>query len=88
MKTSRVSRVVWILTAMQSGRCYTVDDLAEYLGRAWVMIPEGRNYNIKLRFLPKVAQNVAEVQWHAPRKLLATTMGPPPLNSRLTDLAK
>jgi predicted DNA-binding transcriptional regulator YafY len=39
-------------------------DLHEYLGRAWSMIPEGRIYNVKLRFLPKVAQNVTEVHWH------------------------
>jgi proteasome accessory factor B len=49
-------------------RCY-IDgedfDVHEYFGRAWSMIPEGRLYNIKLRFLPKVAHNVAEVQWHS-----------------------
>jgi proteasome accessory factor B len=39
-------------------------NLHEYLGRAWSMIPEGRIYNVKLRFLPKVAQNVTEVHWH------------------------
>jgi len=39
-------------------------DLHEHLGRAWSMIPEGKLYSIKLRFLPKVAHNVAEVQWH------------------------
>lgn len=40
-------------------------DLQEYLGRAWSMIPEGKIHNIKLRFLPKVARNVAEIQWHS-----------------------
>jgi proteasome accessory factor B len=40
-------------------------DLVEYLGRAWSLIPEGRLYNITLRFSPMVAQNVAEVQWHS-----------------------
>ena len=40
-------------------------DLNDYLSRAWSMIPEGRIYNVKLRFLPKVAKNVAEVQWHS-----------------------
>jgi len=39
-------------------------DVDEYFGRAWSMIPEGRLYNIKLRFLPKVAHNVTEVLWH------------------------
>ena len=28
------------------------------------MIPEGRIYHVSLRFLPKVAHNVSEVQWH------------------------
>ncbi len=44
-------------------------DVADFLGRAWSMIPEGRLYNIKLRFLPKVAHNVAEVQWHSTQKV-------------------
>jgi len=39
-------------------------DLHDYLGRAWSMIPEGQLYNIKLKFLPEVAHDVAEVQWH------------------------
>lgn len=39
-------------------------DINEYLGRAWSLIPEGRLYHVKLRFLPEVAHNVAEVKWH------------------------
>ena len=39
-------------------------DLREYFGDAWSMIPEGRLYDVHLRFTPKVAGNVAEVQWH------------------------
>jgi proteasome accessory factor B len=39
-------------------------DLYEYLGRAWSLIPEGKLYNIKLKFSPLVARNVSEVQWH------------------------
>jgi len=39
-------------------------DLRDYLGRAWSMLPEGRLYNIKLRFLPEVAYDVANVRWH------------------------
>lgn len=51
-----------------SNRCFVDEgnfDVSEYIGRAWSMIPEGRIYNVKLRFLPKVADNVAEVQWHS-----------------------
>jgi len=39
-------------------------DINEYLGRAWSLIPEGRLYHVKLRFLPEVAHNVTEVKWH------------------------
>ncbi len=36
-----------------------------YLGNAWNLIPEpGPDHDIHLRFQPKVAQNVAEVNWH------------------------
>jgi proteasome accessory factor B len=44
-------------------------DLSDYIGRAWSLIPEGRIYNVKLRFLPRVANNVAEVQWHSTQKV-------------------
>jgi predicted DNA-binding transcriptional regulator YafY len=44
-------------------------DINEYLGRAWSMIPEGRLYHVKLRFLPEVAHNVAEVKWHHTQKV-------------------
>ncbi len=49
------------------GKCFSEDgafDVYEYLGRAWSMTPGGNLYNIKLRFLPEVAHDVAEVQWH------------------------
>lgn len=44
-------------------------DVNEYLGRAWSMKREGRLYNVKLKFLPKVAHDVAEVQWHNTQKV-------------------
>jgi proteasome accessory factor B len=50
-------------------------DVYEYLGRAWSMIPEGRLYSIKLRFLPKVANNVTEVQWHSTQKVTFNSDG-------------
>ncbi len=40
-------------------------DVQEYLGRAWCLIPEGKLYDIKLKFSPLVARNVAEVMWHS-----------------------
>jgi len=41
----------------------------EYIGRAWSMIPEGQLYNIKLKFLPEMAHDVAEVQWHSTQQV-------------------
>ena len=43
--------------------------LQEYLGIAWSIIPEGRIYNVRLRFTPKVAQNVSEVHWHSTQQM-------------------
>jgi proteasome accessory factor B len=34
------------------------------------MIPEGKIHHVKLRFSPKVARNVAEVQWHGTQKTM------------------
>lgn len=45
-------------------------DIAEYLGKAWSMIPEGRLYNVQLRFSRKVATNVTEVHWHSSQKIV------------------
>jgi predicted DNA-binding transcriptional regulator YafY len=39
-------------------------DLHGCLGRAWSMLPEGRTYNIKLRFAPDIADDVTAVRWH------------------------
>jgi proteasome accessory factor B len=43
--------------------------LEKYLGNAWRFMPEGRQYDVSLRFSRLVAPNVAEVQWHRTQKL-------------------
>jgi len=63
-------------------------DLYEYLGRAWSMIPEGRIYNIKLRFLPKVADNVTEVQWHSTQKVTHNSDGSATMEFRVDGLGE
>lgn len=48
-------------------KCFVEDkefDVAEYIGKAWAIVPEGKLYNIKLKFTPDVAHDVAKVQWH------------------------
>jgi len=42
--------------------------LEEYLGDAWVMIPEGKSHKVELLFSPMVSRNVAEVRWHRTQK--------------------
>jgi predicted DNA-binding transcriptional regulator YafY len=72
-----------------SDKCFVEDDkfdLNDYLGRAWSMIPEGRIYNIKLRFLPKVANNVTEVQWHSTQKVTRNPDGSAIMEFRIDGL--
>ena len=63
-------------------------DLHEYIGRAWSMIPEGRIYNIKLRFLPKVANHVTEVQWHSTQKVTHHSDGSATMEFRVDGLGE
>ncbi len=60
----------------------------DYLGRAWSMIPEGRIHNIKLRFLPKVANNVTEVQWHSTQKVKRNSDGSATVEFRVDGLGE
>ncbi len=63
-------------------------DLADYIGRAWSMIPEGRIYNVRLRFAPKVANNVAEVLWHSTQKVIRNADGSATLEFRVDGLGE
>jgi predicted DNA-binding transcriptional regulator YafY len=88
IRTFKLNR---IKTLRVTDRCY-IDgedfDVQEYFGRAWSMIPEGRLYNIKLRFLPKVAHNVAEVQWHATQQVSWNGDGSAVLEFRVDGLGE
>jgi predicted DNA-binding transcriptional regulator YafY len=69
LRTLKLNRIRDLQTL---DKCFLDGDkfeLADYLGRAWSMIPEGKIYNVKLLFLPMVASNVAEVQWHNTQKV-------------------
>lgn len=61
-------------------------DLNDYLGRAWSLIPEGRIYNIKLKFSPKVTSNVAEVQWHNTQKVTRSKDGSATIEFRVDGI--
>lgn len=63
-------------------------DLAEYIGRAWSMIPEGKIYNVRLHFSPKVVSNVAEVQWHSTQTITRNPDGSAVLSFRVDGLGE
>ncbi len=64
IRTFKLNRIKKIVTLK---KCFIQEkkfDIGDYLGQAWSMIPEGRIYNVELRFTAKVAHNVSEVLWH------------------------
>ena len=69
IRTFKVARIASIEPLSQFFGRKGKFDIADYLGSAWSMIPEGRLYNVKLRFSAKVARNVSEVQWHKSQKM-------------------
>jgi predicted DNA-binding transcriptional regulator YafY len=63
-------------------------DLSDYFGKAWSMVPEGRIYNVKLRFLPKVAKSVTEVQWHSTQEVTRNSDGSAIVEFRVDGLGE
>lgn len=63
-------------------------DVAEYLGRAWSVAPEGHIYDVRLRFLPRVARSVAEVKWHSTQKVLFEDDGSAVVEFRVDGLSE
>ncbi|MHC4677232.1 MAG: helix-turn-helix transcriptional regulator [Planctomycetota bacterium] len=72
-------------------RCFLDDehfDVSEYLGRAWSVTPEGQIYDVRLRFLPKVARPVAEVKWHSTQKVAFADDGSAIVEFRVDGLSE
>lgn len=68
----RTFKVVRVKSLSMMKRCFVTPtdvDLETYFGDAWNMIPEGTMYDVHLHFAPKVAANVAEVQWHRTQQI-------------------
>jgi predicted DNA-binding transcriptional regulator YafY len=86
VRTFKLNRIEELTT---TGKCFLDGDnfdVYEYLGKAWSMIPEGRMYDIKLRFLPKVANNVTEVKWHSTQKVTRNGDGSATVEFRVDGL--
>ncbi len=63
-----ILRLSYIRELQVLNKCFIENekfDLSEHIGRAWSIVPEGRLYNVKLRFIPEIAHNVTDVQWHS-----------------------
>lgn len=88
VRTFKLARIRQLKTLLQHFVDDKSFDLSEYLGRAWSIIPEGRVYNVKLRFLPKVAENVAEVQWHNTQKVTHNADGSVTMEFRVDGLGE
>jgi proteasome accessory factor B len=72
-------------------KCFLGDedfDVSEHLGRAWSMVPEGRIYNVRLLFLPKVADDVAEAKWHSTQKVTRNDDGSAIVEFRIDGLSE
>lgn len=72
-------------------RCFLGDehfDISDYLGRAWSVTPEGRIYDVRLRFLPRVARSVAEVKWHSTQRVVFDDDGSAIVEFRVDGLSE
>ena len=43
-------------------------DAKKYIGKVWSMLPGAAVWNVRLRFLPQVARDVSEIQWHSTQR--------------------
>jgi predicted DNA-binding transcriptional regulator YafY len=64
VRTFELARIEQLRTKQESFSADDNFDVSQYLGSAWSVVPEGRVYEIKLRFAPGVAKRVAEMKWH------------------------
>ncbi|MBW8035806.1 MAG: WYL domain-containing transcriptional regulator [Planctomycetes bacterium] len=69
IRTFKLSRIETLQVLSQFFPRKKTFDIEDYLSSAWSMIPEGKLYNVKLKFTPRVARNVSEVQWHKSQKM-------------------
>ncbi len=90
-KTVRTFKLNRIKEITILDKCFINDkdfNATDYLGRAWSMIPEGRIYNIRLLFSPKVASNVIEVKWHSTQKVIQNKDGSAIVEFRVDGLGE
>lgn len=70
VRTFKVERILQLKILEEA---YTIDpefNLEKYFDHAWLMIKGDQRYHIKVRFLPKVASNVDEINWHKTQRTI------------------
>ncbi len=61
LKLIRIEELTLLTRVFDRPTGFTIDSK---LGKAWRMIPEGKEHDIELEFTRRVATNVSEVRWH------------------------
>ena len=84
-KLNRIKRLAVLDKLFEADKNF---DIADYFGKAWSMIPEGRLYNVLLRFSPKVAASVCEVQWHSTQEVTHNEDGSVDVEFRVDGLGE
>ena len=69
VRTFKLGRIRKLTPTDQTFSGHEDVDTEKHFGKAWRMIPEGRLYQVHLRFEPQVAGNVAEVKWHESQRV-------------------
>ncbi|MCE9592101.1 MAG: transcriptional regulator [Planctomycetes bacterium] len=64
VRVLKLARIVSMEPTEQRFHRPTGFRVEDKLGRAWQLIPEGKEYQVELEFTPRVAVNVSEVRWH------------------------
>ena len=64
IRTYKLIRIKSLKVTDRTFKSYSEKMLEKHFSLAWSMIPEGKIHKIHIHFDPKVAGNVAEVQWH------------------------
>ncbi|MCE5326878.1 MAG: WYL domain-containing protein [Planctomycetaceae bacterium] len=87
MRTFKLGRIRKLTVTCQTFTPPQID-LDEHFGQAWAMIPEGRIHDIHVHFEPKVAGNVAEVQWHPSQKVQFNDDGSAEMHFRVDGIGE
>jgi predicted DNA-binding transcriptional regulator YafY len=82
-KLNRISRTEMLDERFDGNDSF---DLAEHLGCAWSMMPEGKIYHVRLRFSPNIAKKVTAVNWHKSQQAARNSDGSATVDFRVDGL--